>query len=67
MGLFLINLIKTGKPIPKSELNIGEAIQAVIAISPKPFLVIAALALVSSQLLPQDNKVRPNQVAFSPS
>jgi hypothetical protein len=40
----------------------GEAKHAVIAISPNPYLVISWFALVSSQLLPQDRNVNPNQV-----
>ena len=64
---FLKRGINVDSPKPTKIQNIALAMLPVIAISPKPFLVIAALALVSSQLLPQDNKVRPNQVALTPS
>lgn len=46
-------------------LKIGPAIVPVIAISPKPFFVIATSALISPKQLPQASIVSPNKALGS--
>jgi len=47
-------------PWPIKILKIGPAIVPVMAISPKPFLVMATSALMSPRQLPQARMVSPN-------
>jgi len=53
-----LKLIDT--PRPKSTLNTGPAREAVTAISPKPFFVIATLAFMSPRQLPTAKRVSPS-------
>lgn len=55
-----------GIPRPKRVLKMGDAMHAVIAISPNPYLVISWFALESSKLLPQDSNVNPSHVGEIP-
>ena len=60
-GSFIVaNFIVIERPIPISTLNTGPAIVPVIAISPKPFLVMATSALMSPRQLPHAKMVSPN-------
>lgn len=48
------------RPRPTRMLKMGPAMQPVIAISPKPFLVIATSALMSPRQFPQASNVSPS-------
>lgn len=51
------------RPIPQRMLKMGPATQPVIAISPKPFLVIATSAAISPRQLPQETTVRASKAS----
>lgn len=51
------------RPRPTKTLNIGPATQPVIAISPKPFLVMATSAAKSPRQLPQEMTVRASRAS----
>ena len=51
----------TERPYPIRILKMGPAIVPVIAISPKPFFVIAISAFVSPRLLPHERIVRASK------
>lgn len=60
-SMCFISIIQQEDPAPQSMLKIGPAMQPVIAISPKPFLVMATSAERSPMQLPQANKVNPRR------